>query len=234
MVKTLLVILIPLTLAVGAAIYVGIRSGKALVKRIQSSKTVGHPPDEYLNLFKDNETDSLMFMDTHLSINRNPISRYRYPGAYEILEYRLSFSDTGRLSERIGIVQGDTRPIGVEWYDALDIGRIQVDFESFDQPDSSYKNILLTVEGEGKTTLINDTVICYLLKRGYFSISRSRDAATVVYSSERDGYGGSGSSASTAVLFKRRGKFVYILIASPMGEGKEVPEGFLAELVGQN
>ncbi len=234
MVRTLLIILIPLTLVVGAAVYIGIRSGKALGKRWQDSKTVGHPPNEYLDLFKDRDVNNLMHMSTDLSINRHPISRYRYLGAYEILETRLNLSDTGRLGERIGIVQGAIRSIGFSWYDVLQIGRIQVDFAYFDQPDSSYKNIVLTVEGEGKVTLINDTIVCYFLKKGYFSISRSRAAPNVLFSDERDGYGGSGRAAPTALLFKRRGNFVYILIASPRREREEIPEGFLAGLVGQN
>jgi hypothetical protein len=235
MVRTLLVILIPLTLLLGAAVYIGMRSGKALGKRLQSSKTVGHPPNEYLDLFIDRDVNSLMHMNTNLSINRSPISKYRYRGAYEILETRLTVSDTGRLGERIGIVRGGIRPIGFsEWYDVIDLGRIQVDFEYFDQPDSSYKNIVLTIEGEGKTTLINDTVLCYLLKKGYFSISRSRGAPCVLFSDERDGYGGPGRRASTALLFKRRGNFVYIFIASPSRQGEEIPERILADLVGQN
>jgi hypothetical protein len=68
----------------------------------------------------------------------------------------------------IHIVQGDIRSFGFDWYDVFEIGRIQVDFAYFEQPDSSYKNVALTVEGEGKTTRIDDTVVCYLLKRGYF------------------------------------------------------------------
>jgi hypothetical protein len=231
--KMLWILVISLGLAFAFAAYTGIRLGNSLVKRMKSIRVVREPPNEYVDLFKGQDPDSLQFQETTIYRNRNPISRYRYHDLYEILETKLNFSDTGRLCKKLEIVQGGIPPIGfTSSYSAFGIGSIYVDFENLDHPGSDFKKLSLTIQGRGfENAPGNDSVLSYFLEQGYFSIGRSPGDESDIFSSERENYGGSGSSAPTVLLFKSRGNFVFLLVGSPVQEKTKVPQDLLLRLV---
>jgi hypothetical protein len=230
--RTALTLIISIGLAVAVGIYVGVKSAGSLAKELRGMRFVNRPPDEYLDLFKGPDSGSLQFRDDRLNVNRNPTVRF-YDGAYEILETKFKFPDKGRLSERINIVQGQIAESAYSWYDEFESGRIVVNLKSFDQPDTGFETMFVNVEGSGfSNALTNDSVFSWVLERGYFSISRSAGGQAVIYSSKNDKRGGSGSTSPTAVLFKRRGNALFVLVASPVGEQTEIPKDLLVRLIG--
>ena len=231
--KSTWILVISIGLVLGGAIYSAIRTGNAFVKAIKGRKVIGHPPKEYFELFKGPDAGNLQFLETIVDRNRNPISRFRYPGKYEILETRLDFSDTGRLAVKLKIVQAEIQPIGFnDSYDALKAGWIDVNFRDLDQPDSSFKKVSLNIEGRGfENGSGNDSVLSYFLEQGYFSISRSPGGVSDIFSAKGDNYGSSGYSTPTVLLFKSRGNSMFILVGSPVREKTEVPRDLLRRLV---
>jgi hypothetical protein len=231
--KTLWILVISLGLVFTVAICVGIRMGISLRKKMGNMRVVHAPPSEYVDLFKGQDTGNLQFQETTVYKNRNPISWYRYDDAYEILETKLNFSDTGRFREKLEISQAPIPPIGfTSSYDVYEIGRIKVNFLNLDQPEGVFKKLSLTIQGRGfENAPRNDSVLSYFLQQGYFSISRSPGGVSDIFSKERDNYGGSGSTSPTALLFKRRGTSVFMIVASPVREKTEVPQDLLLHLV---
>jgi hypothetical protein len=231
--KTTWIWVILIGLVLGGAICIGIRMANSFVKGIEGRKIIHHPPDEYFDLFKGPDAGNLQFMETIVDRNRNPVSRYRYHGKYEILETKLDFSDTGRLAVKLKIVQAEIQPIGFnDSYDALKTGWIDVNFRDLDQPDSSFTKVSLNIEGRGfENGSGNDSVLSYFLEQGYFSISRSPGGVSDIFSAKGDNYGSSGYSTPTVLLFKSRGNSVFILVGSPVREKTEVPQDLLRRLV---
>jgi hypothetical protein len=230
--RTVWTIIILIVLAVGIASFIGIRIGHSIGKLLRPGRTLGHVPSEYADLLKRPDSE-LQFLETIVDQNRNPISRFRYLNKYEILETWLDFSDTGILRDKFNIVQSDIPGMGfTDSYDALTIGTIYVDFLNRDQPDSSFSKVTLDIEGRGfENNSGSDSVLSYFLEQGYFSIGRSRGAVPDIFSSKVENHGWSGSSTSTVLLLKSRGKKVFLLVAAPILEKTKVPQDLLLRLV---
>jgi hypothetical protein len=230
------ILVISLCVAIAAASYIGIRTVKSLVKRIENRKINVEPPNEYVDLFKGRDAGSLQHLKTIIDNYRNPVSLYRYQDAYEILETKLNFSGTDKLTEKLKIVQAAIRPMGLtDSYDVLKIGRIRVNFENLDQPDSSFKTVMVNIEGRGKENVAgSDSVVSYYLERGYFSISRSPGGESDIFSGEKENNGWSDASVPTVLLFKSRGNSVFMLVGSPLSQKTEVPDDLLLRLINDN
>lgn len=230
--RTGLALLLSISLAVGLGIYVGLKLAGSAGKVLQGMRFVDRAPDEYLDLFKGPDSGRLQFKDNRLNVNRNPTVHF-YDGAYEILETKFKFPDKGRLNERLRIVQGQRADAASPWYDEFETGRIVVNLKGFDQPDTGFERLVMNVEGSGfSSTLTNDSVFSCVLEKGYFSISRSAGGNAVIYSSKNDKCGASGSSAPTEVFFKRRGKGLFMLVASPVKDQTNIPGDLLIRLTG--
>lgn len=216
-----------LLLATGAAFF-GISLGKSFRKELLSGKIIGHPPDEYLEVFNGQDSGKLMFMENRLFTNLNPICTFRYGSLYEIVEAKLAFSAGGKLSQRIDLAQDDLPdPAYGNYYETFAAGRISVLFKHPGSPDSALQSIFLTAESKHVNTILrNDSLVCYVINGGYFGVSRARGAPRFIYSKERwDNDEDAG--VPTVLLFKRRGNSVFMLIESPVAHPKKVGSDLL-------
>jgi hypothetical protein len=231
--KTVWKLVIWIGLPVAAAIYLGVSMGNSFGGWFVSRRIVSHPPREYAELFKGRDSSCLQFLETILDRNRNPISCYRFRDKYEILETRLNFSDTGRLRDKLNIVQAEIPERGLtDSYDEVTTGAMHVDFQDLQRPDSAFRKVTLSIEGRRfDNSPGNDSVVSYFLEKGYFSISRSPGGVPDIFSSQGERRGLSGSTIPTALLFKSRGKFVFVLVGSPVHGKTDVPQDLLLRLV---
>jgi hypothetical protein len=226
------ILLISLAVVFMLAAYIGIRIGKSFGNRIVGTKIIREPPNGYVELLKGADSGSLRFIETAVPPDRNPICRYAYQNDYYILETKLNFSDTDRLDEKIGMVQTEI-PFDHSSYDGFRIGKVSVNFKELDQPDSSFKKVILILESRGvETAPGNDSVLSYRMGEGSFAICRSTHDVPDIYS----GYTKVGWNypGPTELLFKRRGNAVFLLAASPIREKASIPPDLLIRLVGNN
>lgn len=231
--RTALILIVSLGLAVSIGAYLALKMSAPVTRELRNIRIITEPPDEYLDLFKGRDSARLEVMNARWDARQNPIVRFRYDDSIEVLEAKFAWPGNSGLTERFNIAQRRVADPGFSWFDSYDLGQVEVDFESFDRPDTGFSTIFLSVEDDGmENAAANDSVISYLLKRGYFSISRSAKGRAVVYSSKRDNAGRSGSSAGTVVLFKRRKNALFLLVASPIREQTEVPNDLLVRLTG--
>jgi hypothetical protein len=225
-----------ISIGLGLAVVIcSIRAGNYIGNWMKSRKIIGHPPNEYADLFKGQDDRNLQFLETVVDRYRNPVSRYRYHGKYQILVTWLNFSDTGRLQNKLNIIRAEIPGMGLtDSYDQLNVGAIDVNFHNLDQPDSSFGKVTLTIEGRGfENNLANDTILSYFLQKGYFSISRSPGEVPDIFSGKGVDHYWPGSSTPTVLLFISRGNYVFILVGSANGEKTEVPPDLLLRLVSE-
>jgi hypothetical protein len=227
--KWVWILLTPLAVAFIFAAYIGIRIGTSFGNRIIGTEVFHEPPNGYVDLLKGADSGSLRFIETNVPPNRNPVCRYLYDSAYYILETKLNFSDTDRLDEKIGMVQTEIT-FDHSSYDGFMIGKVSVNFKELNQPDS-YKKVSLILESrEVEAAPGNDSVLSYRMEKGSFAICRSTHEVPDIYS----GYTTVGWNypGPTELLFKRRGKTVFLLAASPAREKTSIPPDLLIRLVG--
>lgn len=165
--RTALTLIVTIGVAVAVGIYVGMKAIGSLSKNLRGIRFVDRPPDDYLELFKDGDAHKLECLYSRLNANRFPVTCYRYDETYDVLETKFRLTDTGGLKERFDLAQGRLASPAHASFETLDVGRIKVDFESFDQPDSGIGKIFLSIDGGSiQDVLTNDSVICYLLGKG--------------------------------------------------------------------
>ena len=228
------ILVISLGLAIIAGIYVGITIAKSTVTSIMDNRNIDKPPNEYLDLVKGGDSSGLQFLKARVKLYRNPIVEYRYENAYQILETKLNVSDTGSLGETLEIVQADLSfNHRHDRYEGFPTGRIVVAFKDLDPADSTFKKVRLIIEGKGLENFPrNDSVVSYFMERGSFGFHRSPDEVPSIYSSNNDKRLSLNPPGPTALLFKRRGNSLFILVACPILEQTELPKDLLLRLVG--
>jgi len=225
-----------ISIGLGLAVVIGsYRAGSNIGKWMNSRQIIGHPPSEYADFFKGKDDRHLQFLETVLDSNRNPISRYRYHGKYEILVIWLNLSDTGRLQDKLNVIRTEIPGMGLtDSYDQLEVGSIDLNFHNLDQPDPGFGKVTLTIEGRGfENNLANDTVLSYFLQKGYFSIGRSPGDVPDIFSGKGVDHYWAVSSTPTVLLFISRGKSLFILVGSPNLEKTEVPKDLLLRLINE-
>ena len=160
--KTAWILILAIGLPVTAAILVARRMAHSLVYSLENTKTIGVAPDEYTQLLNGADSGYLDFRKTTLFKYRDPISLFRYKNEYEILETRLQLPDTGRLADEIEIIHSSLPSNGFDFYQAIDLGWIQVDFGILERPDTTFRKICLRIDGSGfESPLRSDTVLSY-------------------------------------------------------------------------
>jgi hypothetical protein len=233
--KWIWILLFFLAAVLVAAAFIGIKLGKFVRNDLMNTRYLGQPPNEYLTLLRGPDSANLQFLETILKPHRHPITRYRYLHRYEILETKITISDTGDLNEKFKVVRKAIPSMGfTDNYAQFQVGRIDVDFKNLDGPDSIFKKVCLIINDRGfENTAKNDSVIAYRLPKGYFGIGRNADDPTDIFSDQQAKKHGIGYySVPTALLFKRRGNNLFLLVASPLEEGTTVPDDLLIHLLG--
>ena len=228
------ILVISLGLAIIAGIYIGITIGKSTVTTIMDNRNIDKPPNEYIDLLKGGDSGSLQFLSARVKLYRSPIVEYRYENAYQILETKLSMSGTGSLGEKLEIVLADLSfNHHHDIYEGLPTGRIVVAFKDLDPADSTFKKVRLIIEGKGLENVPrNDSVVSYFMESGSFGINRSPDEEPSIFSSNNDARRSLNPSGPTALLFKRRGNSLFMLVAAPIVEQTGLPKDLLLRLVG--
>jgi hypothetical protein len=167
---------------------------------------------EYGNLFGKDAQTKLQILVTTKSRNRHPVSLYKYDKRFNVIVSKVSLLKYSDIGQMVNYENGTS-------YKSLNAAYEAIPSFNFDMSIKAGKSVSVSaihfkVNGDSIRTIArNDSLVCFYYRFNTFSINYNDEPYDVIAKADR-------STIPSSVIFKRKGKFLYVIIMT-IGEGNE-------------
>lgn len=170
------------------------------------------PLTEYNDLFSKKAQDQLQILATVKSRNRQPVSTYLYDKEYNLCVFKVIMSKNSGLTHILNYQNETTSKSLNSTYEGLPCFNFDMSIKA--GKSALVSSIHFKSDGDSiKSIVRNDTLVCFYYKFNTFSINFNDEPYDIIAKADQ-------SNIPASVIFKKNGKFVYIIILT-VAKGKE-------------